>query len=535
MKRRDFLKSASGVTLGSIAAATVPYKPAAAQGRDETLLFVREVGHNNLDLHPPGPNRPAYGHSWNTYDRVLSYGSTTVDGQPSYDFANVTPELAKSFEEDGMDVIMRLHEDATFHDGSPVTAEDVRYSFERALAVGGFPTFQMKAGSIEDPSQFTVMDDHTLKFTRLRGDPLTIPNMAVPIPQIFNSKLVKANSTSNDPWGLEWTKTNMAGGGAYRMARWAPGEQTLYERFNDWKSGPLPPMERVILREVASASQRRALLEAGDIDMSFDLPPKDFAELAEDPRFTVVGVLIENSYFYLSMDTRKAPYNDVKVRQALAWAMPYDAIYENAFFKRGKPLYGAASQTVASTEWPQPSYYNTDLQKAKELLTAAGYPDGFEATLSIDIGTGTVSEPTAVLIQESFAEIGVRVTIDKKPSSAFRGAMVERSMDMHINNFGGWLNYPHYFFRWTHHSSLPLFNTSSYQNPKIDELVDKASYGPPADVYDSAVKELFQISFDEVPNIPFIQSFLDVAMLPNVKGYQYWFHRQLDFRRISKA
>jgi peptide/nickel transport system substrate-binding protein len=79
---------------------------------------------------------------------------------------------------------------------------------------------------------------------------------------------------------MEWIKNNDAGGGAFKLESWKPGQESVYVRFDDWKWGPLPKLKKVIVREVRSAGNRRALLERGDADISFDLPPKDFAEIA---------------------------------------------------------------------------------------------------------------------------------------------------------------------------------------------------------------------------------------------------------------
>ncbi len=115
------------------------------------LLVVTEVGPNSMDIHGVGANRPSYQASWNVYDRLLTYGAKTLpDGTTMYDYAVLKPELAESWQvaPDGMSVTFKLRHDAKFHDGTPVTANDVKWSFDRAVTVGGFPTFQMKAGSL---------------------------------------------------------------------------------------------------------------------------------------------------------------------------------------------------------------------------------------------------------------------------------------------------------------------------------------------------------------------------------------------------
>jgi peptide/nickel transport system substrate-binding protein len=193
---------------------------ALAQSRTETLLVLVESGPNSMDIHGVGANFRTYGASWNLYDRLLTYGTKTLaDGTRSYDHAVLKPELAESWQiaADGMSVTFKLRRDARFHDGTPVTARDVKWSFDRAVSVGGFPTFQMKAGALEKPEQFVAVDDQTFRVNFLRKDKWTLPDLAVPVPVVINSTLARKNATDKDPWAMEWLKNNAAGGGAYKL------------------------------------------------------------------------------------------------------------------------------------------------------------------------------------------------------------------------------------------------------------------------------------------------------------------------------
>src|SRR3546814_6858066 len=87
---------------------------------------------------------------------------------------------------DGKSVTFKIRKDAKFHDGAPVTAHDVKWSYDRAVSVGGFPTFQMKAGSLEKPEQFVVVDDYTFRVDLPKKDKLSLPDMAVVVPAIYN-------------------------------------------------------------------------------------------------------------------------------------------------------------------------------------------------------------------------------------------------------------------------------------------------------------------------------------------------------------
>jgi len=540
MKRRQFLKSMTALAAGSVLpAAPAIWSPARAQSRQETVLAVTEYGPNNFDIHGVGTNRPGYEVAWNCYDRLMTHGKKVLpDGVESYDRDAFLPELAKDWNLTATSVAFKLRKDATFHDGTPITANDVKWSFDRAVTVGGFPTFQMKAGSLEKPEQFVAVDDHTFRVDFIRKDRLTMPDLAVIVPAVYHSELVKKNATEKDPWGLEYTKGNIAGGGAYKVTRWQPGTEVVFERNDNWKSGPLPKVKRIVWRTVPSAGNRRALLERGDADISVDLPNKDFVELKQLGKLAVATTPIGNGIGYIGMNCKNPPFNNLKVRQAVAYAIPYQKIMDAVMFGLAVPLYGAKADAPIETAWPQPHHYTTDLAKAKQLLAESGHPEGFETTLSFDLGFGAVNEPLCVLVQESLAQIGIRTTINKVPGANWRNELLKKEMPLISNFFSGWLDYPEYFFFWCYHGQNAVFNTMSYQDKDMDALIDAArttAANKDQATYDGSVKGFVEKAFAEVPRLPLFQPMLSVAMQKNVSGYRYWFHRQLDYRTLAKA
>ncbi|KKI99194.1 ABC transporter substrate-binding protein [Prochlorothrix hollandica] len=561
MKRRQLIKNSLGLMTGLTLAQTLKAcggsspdssPPADSQAGSSggsstapsTLTMVHGGGFpNSLDLHRVGTNRPAYGVSWVLYDRLMTFGKKQLpDGSVSYDYTILEPELAESWEiaADGLSATFKLR-DAVFHDGKPVTAADVKWSFDRAVSIGGFPTFQMKAGALESPDQFEVVDEKTFKVKFLRPDKLTLIDLAVPIPIVINSELVKPHLTDDDPWGTEWLNNNDAGGGAYQLGEFKPNERLTLTRFEDWKSGPLPQIATVTLLNVPEAGNRRALLERGDIDINFTLSEKDEKELSESDQFNIVSTPIENCLYSMdihsnpTLNGEENPLGNVKVRQAIAYALPYEAILATAFYGQAIPLSGG-STTPQSLDWPQPSPYKTDLDMAKKLLAESPYPDGFTTTIAFNMGTKEWAEPTVILIQEALAKIGIMAEIEKVPDANFRSVLVEKSRPMIMNDFGGWLNYPDYFFFYAYHGQDATFNGGSYKNPTMDGYIEAALASKPGDpVYEESVKSFIELAWQEVPRVPLVQPTLAVAMQPNIQGYQYWFHRQLDFRQLAKT
>ena len=490
MHRRTFLGTTGAALVASQANAQAPT-------RAETLLIVQEYGPNSLDMQGIGSSQPVNGVALNCYDRLLRFKRTTLaDGTFSYDLTQLEPELAESWAiaPDGMSVTFKLRQGATFHSGRAVTAKDVKWSLDRAVTIGGFATTQMNAGSMEKPEQFVVVDDHTFRIDFLRKDKLLMPDLGVTIPFVFDSELAIKNA-GGDPLAKEYLKNNIAGGGAYKVESFKPGNETIYTRFDDWKSGPMPKLRRVIARDIPSPSTRRALIERGDADMSYGLPPKDFKDMAEAGKVRVSGVPIPNAIWYAAMNTQVGPFTDKRVRQAVAWAMPYEKIMQAALFGRGVPMWGGPA-VPASEKWPQPYPYQTDPDRARKLLAEAG--GGFSSRLIFDAGSGTIAEPMSVLIKESLGAIGINLEIEKIPGANFRGELMKKTAPMVVNRFGGWLDWPDYYFFWNLHSSNAIFNTANYQNKDMDKLIDGARFTQSDSEYSKDVKEFLLKAMDEV-------------------------------------
>ncbi len=529
MKRRTVLTAA-------LAAPFV--RKAAAQTnptRAETLILVQEYGPNSMDMQGIGAAQPVNGVSLNCYDTLIRFKRVPfADGIMTHDLKDYEPGLAKTWQvaSDGMSCTFKLRDDAQFHSKRPVTAKDVKWSMDRAVSIGGFATTQMAAGSLEKPEQFVAVDDKTFRIDFVRRDKLTMPDMGVTIPFVFDSETAIANS-GGDPWAKDYLKNNVAGSGAFKVESWKPGTETIYTRNDDWKCGPLPKLRRVIARDIPSPSTRRALIERGDADMSYGLPPKDFKDLADGGKIRVAAVPVPNAIWYVALNSANPPFNDVRLRQAVAWAIPYEKIMSAALFGRGVPMYGGP-ETNTGTAWPFPFRYNYNIEKAKALVAAATGGAGISTTLVFDAGSATIAEPMGVLVQESLAQIGIKVELNKIPGANFRGELNKKTAPMVINRFGGWLDWPDYFFFWNYHGKNSIFNVASYQNKDMDKLIDGARFAPDTATYDAQVKAFLQMGMDEVPMIPICQPFHDVAMQKYMSGYTYWPCREPDFRFLVK-
>jgi peptide/nickel transport system substrate-binding protein len=203
-------------------------------------------------------------------------------------------------------------------------------------------------------------------------------------------------------------------------------------------------------------------------------------------------------------------------------------------------MFGAPADAPIEVAWPQPHRFNTDLATAKQLLGEAGYAAGIQDPIqfSFDLGFAGVNEPICILVQESLAKIGIQTTINKVPGANWRTELTKKTMPLFTNVFSGWLDYPEYFFYWCYHSGKSIFNTMDYQSPAIDAFIDgarAAAANGDADAYDKDVKGFVDLAFTDMPRIPLYQPYVNVAMQKNISGYQYWFHRRLDYRGFDKG
>jgi peptide/nickel transport system substrate-binding protein len=528
IRRREFL----GTVSAGLASLAMPHL-AKAQSASGALFLISESGANSVDPHTPGANRGCYEVAWNCYDRLLSL--QIEKDENGVDHANATkpaPELAEEWNESGHSVTFKIRRNATFHDGAPVTAKDVKWSLDRAIAAGGNPRFQLSTGSLTHPEQCVVVDDHTFRIDYDRFDRQLLPNLAFSIPNILNSELIKKNATANDPWGLEWSKTNLAGGGAYQIVNRTP-DTISFIRFDNWKSGPLPKTERLVWRVVPSASTRRALLERGDVDVSNEFPPKDIVEMEREGKVNVFATPIDNAVQFVVMNQKMPPFDNVKVRRAIAFAIPYQKILDVALYNKARPLFGG-SEEIKDAKWPQRSPYYTDLAKAKSLLVEAGLSNGFETTFSFDAGSAGILEPMSVLIQESLGQIGVKVTLDKISGANWRSSFTNRKLPLLTNLFAGWLDTPNYYFEMAL-GKTSIFNSGDYDNAATMSMVRESRFERDPAKYDEMVRKFIKIAFDDVASIPLYQPYAYVAMQKRISGYRYWFHRQMDYRTLVKA
>ena len=307
---------------------------------------------------------------------------------------SIVPGLAESWEisEDGTVYTFRLHGGVTFHDGSTMDAEDVKFSLDRARAEDSANAQKALFAGISDVS---VVDPLTVKVTLKEPNGLFLFNMA------WGDAVIVA------PESIEDIKTNPVGTGAFKFAGWTQGDKIELVR-NEGYWGAAPSLEKATFKFISDPTAAFAAVMAEDVDVFSGFPaPENLPQFEADPRFQVLVGSTEGETI-LSTNNKQPPFDNVKVREALAHAIDRQAIIDGAMFGYGTPI-GThfAPHNPAYKDLTGMSAH--DPAKAKALLAEAGYPDGFETTLHLP--PPSYARRGGEIIAAQLAQVGIKAEI----------------------------------------------------------------------------------------------------------------------------
>ncbi len=444
--------------------------------------------------------------------------NAAYEGLTQYDRdGQIAPRLATSWaiSDDALTYTFTLREGVRFHDGSLLDAAAVKLSIERmqALQLGNL-------GFIIAPvAEITALDEQTVQFT------LSEANFqfwsGLPHIKIVSAAAVAANEVDGD-WGEAFFRTNTVGTGAYTATRWDPGRQTELAAFADyWGGWEGKHVEQYIVRYGLDYSTRLLLMEEGEVHLI------DWAGLSDARRAEAsdainlnVGNPLQAFYHFFKLD---GPLADVRVRQALTHAFPYEdmiAVMQGFAVPLTSP---ALAGTVGHCDVFEPVQ---DLDAARALLAEAGYADGF----TLRQAYRHANEPrrlAAQLFQEALAELNVEVVLEDIPWGTFIQA--QGNFDTAYDMTSHWWNIPipyagEMLYR-LNHSSLIDTGTGNwgwYNNPDFDALLDEAPTLTPGDPrINEMICQAQQILIDDAVLIPVMLSqYLDLTH-SSVRGYQY--------------
>jgi peptide/nickel transport system substrate-binding protein len=337
-----------------------------------------------------------------------------------YDFAKskVVPELAQRWKlnADGSVYRFFLNPKAKFASGNPVTADDVKYSFDRVVA---FPTsaqgFQvapyLTANSVK------VINPLTVEITIKTASPAFLAALTGTAASILDSKVVKSHESGGDQ-ARPWLASNTAGSGPFVVTDWVKDSHiTLTRNAKYW--GPRPQLQSVVIQYVSSEPQAVSLLRGGDIDAATSVLPSDVKSLKKAGYNVVTGQGLFT--YYLSMNELPgAPFAKTEVRQAVRYALDYNGLINKVLGGEAVRAGGVVGKGLLGYQANLNNQYKTNLAKAKSLLAKAGYPSGFKTELYYQSDApvlGVSADTLAAKIQSDLARVGIDITLKGEPSA----------------------------------------------------------------------------------------------------------------------
>jgi peptide/nickel transport system substrate-binding protein len=498
----------------------------------------------NVDTFDPGftvGSKTAQTTLQNVFDQLTQYeivDKTTADGKPyrTVNTLNIVGMIAESWKYEGSNMVFTIRDGVTYANGNPVDAETTRVGYQRIFDSKAISTFLLgMGGAIADSTAFEAPDPKTFVMKMSKPNTLIAQNNVMHNTDCIDPKEIEAVATPEDPWGLEHFKNNLAtGNGPYKLESYKP-DDSLILVANELYYGEQPAFTRVILKIVPDATQRVQLLQKGDVDTATKIPIKEYDALAADANIKILSIP-STLVVMLEMNNTVAPFDKKEVRQAISYATPYQDIIDKIYLGQAVPA-KSLIPALMPTHDPSTNQYSTNLDKAKELLAAAGFPDGeglpeIKLTLAAD---DVQKERIAILMQDSLKQIGVNIQIEKLAYAQFNELQQGSKLQMWVDEWISWVNDPFYHLSWLAESHSPS-NYPKYSNPRVDELVAQFTLSDDAAGREAASKECQALVIEEAPYVFLCEPNWIFYSRQDLDGYVYYndeLPRYYHFRRTT--
>jgi peptide/nickel transport system substrate-binding protein len=424
----------------------------------------------------------------------------------------MVPALAESWEisDDGLTYTFDLRDGVTWHDGSPLTASDVVYSYGRWSTNNGW--------RFAEGTEVTAPDDDTVVFML----PAPAPNFLANLGAYKGLAIVQeANVESGD------IQTAPVGTGPFKVAAWNTGDSVELVRNEDYWGGA-PALDGVTYRFIPDPTVALTSLQAGEVDWTSNLPVQQVSSLKGSTDIVVESVP-SNDYFYFAANETREPFSDARVRQALAWAIDRDAIVQAAWF--GNAVANQTAIPATSAWYYDYAPYSRDLDQAAALLEEAGVED-----LQIDlmvVSSETAAVTAAQVIAANLAEIGVTVNIRQLDSGTWLAEQGAGNFDIFMWAWVGNLD-PNDFYYSQHHSSGGL-NFQGYSNPETDSLLDQAASETDTDARKALYDQAAKLIVDDASYVYLANPDISQGYSPKVQGYTVRGDAAIRFDGVSLA
>lgn len=450
--------------------------------------------------------------------------------------------LSHTVSEDNMTYTFTLRDDAKWSDGKPVTAGDFVYAWQRAVnpELASPYAWYMELMSIQNGAAIiagekpitdlgvSAPDDHTL-----------VVQLSQPLP--YFAKMVTHATTFPAPkWaieehGQEWTRPgNIVSNGAYVLTEHVPKERSVRERNEMYWDNDKTVLERVVTLVIGDEAQGLTRWRAGEVDKT-DIPSGQYPTLKEEfPDQAVALPRLCNYYMTFNLKDGPEPFQDVRVRQALSYALDRDVIVERVLQGGQFPAYTFTPGATDGFEVPEVDYANmTQAErdaKAKELLAAAGYgPDGDTLSFTYLYNTSESHQQIAIVASQMWKQkLGVDVTLENQEWKVFLETRGNQNFELARGAWCGDYNEASTFLDLL--TSQSGYNDGKYSNARVDELMAEAKSSQDTNPLYFEVEEILS---QDMPVIPIYHASINMMLSDQIKGWpvnnveQNWYAKDL--------
>ena len=416
------------------------------------------------------------------------------------------PRLAERWERiDDLTMRFYLRKGVKFHSGNPFTAKDVKFTFERFYKS---PDFK---GLFTPFESCTVVDDHTVDIKTKKTYALLI-NMATYIFPL-DSKFYSGTDATGQPKdavvkiGPSFALQNSSGTGPFKVVEWEQGARYVFERFADyWDKKSPGNVTKIVLTPIKEDATRVAALLSGDVDFITPVPPQDFQRIEKDPKVKLVTFPGGRIITVQLNEKRRDEFKDVRVRQAIVYAINNVGIAEKIMKGTATP---AGQQSPKGYMGYNPALKpRYDLKKAKELMKQAGLANGFECTMIAPNNRYVNDEKIAEAVVSMLAKINIKVNLKTMPKAQYWDEFDAQVADIQMI---GWHSDTEDSGNFTEFLEMcpnkdtgyGQYNSGNYCNPKVDELTMAAQTETDLQKRTQILQEIEKILYDDAAFVPF--------------------------------
>ena len=501
LTRREMLGNAAALgalTVSGVEILDAGFSPASAEPKRGGVLKAA------FSADPAGFD-PVRGPSGMSHVVIEQVYSTLMALDPD---AKPYPELAESYEvsDDGLQYTFKLRPGVTFQNGDELTAEDVKFSFDRLRAKDSGYSYGSQVETIESVD---AVDKHTVRFKLSRGTGPFLVYMAFPGSSIVPKKLVESGHDLN---------ANPVGSGPFKFVNYEPRSAIKFERNPHYFQDGKPYFDAMEYRIIPDITALTNAVMSGEVNFSNEIPPKDWATVTTNSNLKT-QTLEGSRYYWLLPNNMVKPLDNPKVRQAIGLALDRKALVTGAFFGQATPILGGV---IPEWNWAHSDVKffgeRAEPAKAKALLAEAGVPNGFETSMTI-ASSFPAMVAMAPIIQANLAAVGIKAQIKTMEIPRYWDEVWGPSkFDVTTMYWVSPLADPDDFVTNNYKCGMAI-NVQRSCSKEMDAILEEAKSAATQDARKAAYKTMQDLSLQEMDIVPLVNAWLLIAYAKNLQGF----------------